>query len=556
MWADLARVLGLWRARRGALLFGLAVAMLSALTGVALMALAGKGVAAGVASAGVAGAAAVSLTGIAALLWVRPFVAIRPFARWWERMASHAAAFRALADTRIWFFRRLAERMPAGIGARGTGDLLGRVVSDVDALDRLYLGALVPAAAGLAVVVAVALLLGAEPALLALVALPLALALLLPLLVAPATARAAADAAHARGGLRAAVVDPLLGAEDVLAAGAEGRALARLRTADAGLMAAQRKVSRRGSLAGALGSTLTQAALLGALGFGLWSGNAASGVAVLALFLCVAAAEALGLMPRAGAMLATAAAGARRLFEAADAPPPVASQAAPDALPAGYALRLEAVRFTWPGRDEPALDGIDLELREGERVAILGPSGSGKSTLAALLLRLADPQGGRMTLGGAELRELDPADVRSAIACLSQDARIFDATVAENLRLAAPDAPDAALWRALARAGLAETVRAMPDGLATRCGEGGAALSGGQARRLALARALLPPSRILLLDEPTAGLDAETERAFLATLDQAAEGRSLLLVTHRLTGAERLDRVLRLAHGRLVPAAA
>ncbi|MBX9752638.1 MAG: thiol reductant ABC exporter subunit CydC, partial [Roseococcus sp.] len=201
MWADLARVLRLWAPRRRALWLGLLVAMVSALSGVALLALAGKGVA--------AGAGGVGLVGVAALIWLRPLVLLRPLLRWWERMSTHAAAFRALADTRVWFFGRLAERMPAGIGLRGSGDLLGRVISDVEALDRLYLGGIVPAAAALAVVVAIAVLLGAEPLLMALVALPLSLALVLPLVLAPAAARAAARAAEQRGALRAAVVDPL-----------------------------------------------------------------------------------------------------------------------------------------------------------------------------------------------------------------------------------------------------------------------------------------------------------------------------------------------------------
>lgn len=542
MWRDLRRVLALWQPRRAALWGGLAVAMLSALSGVALLALAGKGVAAGVAGG-------VGLVGIAALLWVRPFVALRPGLRWAERYVTHAAAFRALADTRVWFFRRLAERMPGGIGHRGSGDLLGRVVSDVDALDRFYLGVLVPGAAALAVVVAVALLLGAAPGLLALVVLPLAVALAVPLLLAPATARAANEAAQRRGELRAAALDPLAGLEDVLAAGGGPRAAARLAEADAALMAAQRRLSRQGALASSLGLLLTQAALLGALGWGLAGGSGA--LAVLALFLCVAAAEALGLMPRAGAMLALAAAGARRLFEAADTPAPVAAPAAPRAPGPDGTLRLEGVRFAHAG-GPPVLDGLDLTLRPGERVAILGPSGCGKSTLAALLQRLADPQAGRITLGGVELREMDPAALRERVVVLSQNARIFDDTIAANLRLAAPDAPDAALWRALAKAGLARKVEALPEGLATRCGEGGAFLSGGEGRRLALARALLPPAAVLVLDEPTTGLDAATERAFLETLDAAAGDRALLLVTHRLTGAERLDRAFRLVNGRLL----
>ncbi len=539
MWADLRRVLALWAPRRPALLAGLGVAVLSALSGVALLALAGKGVAAGVAG----------LAGLAALIWLRPLVALRPLLRWAERYATHSAGFAALADTRVWFFRRLAARMPGGIGHRGSGDLLGRIIADVDALDRLYLGVLVPAAGALAVVLAIALLLGAEPALLALVVLPLGVALALPLLLAPAAARAAHESAEARGRLRAAAADPLAGLEDILATGAEGPAAARLAAADAALMQSQRRFAGRSALAGSMGALLTQAALLGALAWGLLGGLPA--LVVLALFLCVAAAEALGVMPRAGSALALAAAGARRLFDAADTPPPVAPPANPAAEPADSTLRLEGVAFAWaPGT--PVLRGIHLTLAPGERVAILGPSGAGKSSLAALLARLRDPDAGRITLGGLDLREWDAAALRRRIVILSQHARIFDDSIAANLRLAAPDAPDAALWRALAKAGLARTVEALPDGLDTRCGEGGAFLSGGEGRRLALARALLPPAAILVLDEPTAGLDAATERAFLQTLDTAAEGRSLLLVTHRLAGVERLDRAFRLVDGRLL----
>ncbi|MBS7790171.1 thiol reductant ABC exporter subunit CydC [Roseococcus sp. SDR] len=546
MWADLNRVLKLWGTRRKALAWGLVIGMLSALSGVALLALAGKGVA--------AGAGGIGLVGVSALIWLRPVVLIRPLLRWWERMASHAAAFQALADTRVWFFRRLAERMPAGIGLRGSGDLLGRVISDVEALDRLYLGGLMPAAAALAVVAAIALLLGAEPVLMLLLVLPLGLALILPLVLAPAAARAAQRAADERGGLRAAAVDPVTGLEDTLAANAEGRALARLQRADATLMAAQREVSVRSAAAGTAGTLLTQVAVLAALGWGLLTGSAGAAMAVLALFLAIAAAEALGLMPRAGALMAGAAASARRLFEAADTKPPVEEPANPAPLPTGNDLVLSHVTFGWRADAAPVLEGLDLTLKAGERVAILGPSGAGKSSLAALLLKFAAPQSGVIRLGGTDIQDLASAELRQRIVCLSQNARLFDVSIAENLRLAAPGAPDAALWRALAKAGVAEFVRSLPEGLETRCGEGGTRFSGGEARRIALARALLPPAAILILDEPTVGLDAEAERAFMATLATATEGRSLLIITHELTGAEPLDRVLRLAGGNLLPA--
>jgi ATP-binding cassette subfamily C protein CydC len=545
MTADLLRILGLWRGRRGWLLAGLGVTMLSALIGAALLALAGQAVADALGGAAVAGAVA--------FLLLRPLIALRPAARWAERMATHAATFRALADTRVWFFRRLAERLPAGIGLRRSGDLLGRLVADVEALDGLYLKVMVPVAAALALVLVVVALLAGHPLLAAAVALPLALALALPLLLAPGAARAATEAAEAQGRLRAAAVDPLIGIEDTLAANAEGQAGGTLAAEARHLGRAQRRLAGRAALAGAAGTVLSQTALLGALAWGL--GGGASGMTVLALFLVLATAETVGILPRAGTALAAAAAGARRLLEAADAPPPLAEPAHPAALPAGHAIRIEDLRFAWSPDRPPVFDGLDLDLPEGTRLALLGSSGIGKSTLAALLLKLAAPQAGRITLGGIDLANLSAEDVRRRIACLSQDARLFDDSIAANLRIAAPLAPEAALWRALDRAGIGALVRALPEGLETRCGEGGARFSGGQARRLALARVLLSAAPVLILDEPSAGLDAETERAFLETLEEVTAGRTVILIAHRLTGVERPTRIIRLAGGRALPAA-
>ena len=225
-------------------------------------------------------------------------------------------------------------------------------------------------------------------------------------------------------------------------------------------------------------------------------------------------------------------------------------------MPPGVALRFEAVHFRWRPDRPPVFDGLTLEVPQGARVALLGPSGAGKSTLAALALKVAAPQQGRVLLGGVDIATLAAADVRARIGWLAQATHLFDDTIRANLTLARPDADDAALWAALDAARIGEMVRALPDGLDTWVGEGGARFSGGQGRRLALARALLSPAPILILDEPCAGLDAETERAFLATLNEVADGRSVLLITHRLTGVERLDRIWRLSGGKAVAAAA
>jgi ATP-binding cassette subfamily C protein CydC len=545
MTRDLLRVLAIWRGRSLWLFFGVLSAVLAALLSIALLGLAGGGMAAGMAGAG----------GAALLVWLRPVAVLRPLARYAERLVAHGATFRAIADTRVWFFRRLAERLPAGVGFRRTGDLLGRLVSDIDALDRVYLGVLVPAAAALASAVAIALLLGAvSPMLAALAAAPLGLALLLPPLLAPAAAEAGHRVAAAQGSLRTAVVDPLTGLEDTLAANAEPAAAARVAAEGAALSGAQEALAWRGAWGGAAGGLLVQAGMLGALGFGLMAGPGGVGGAVLGLFLVVGAAEAFGMMPRAGAALAAAGASARRLFEAADQPPPVRDPATPAALPEGHAISVEGVHFTWSHDRPPVFDELSLEVPEGARLALLGPSGAGKSTLSALLLKFAAPHAGRITLGGVDIATLTGEQLRGRIACLTQDARLFDDSIEANLRLAAPEAEEAALWRALDTGGIGAMVRALPEGLATRCGEGGSRFSGGQARRLALARALLSDAPVLILDEPAAGLDPETERAFLETLGEATAGRTVILIVHRLIGVEKPTRILRLVGGRALPA--
>ena len=196
-----------------------------------------------------------------------------------------------------------------------------------------------------------------------------------------------------------------------------------------------------------------------------------------------------------------------------------------------------------------------MDIAPGTRVGVLGPSGSGKSTLAALALKVVAPETGRVLLGRTDIATLAAADVRARIGWLSQATHLFDDTIANNLRLARPEADDAALWTALEAARIADVVRALPDGLETWVGEGGARFSGGQGRRLALARALLSTAPVLILDEPCAGLDAETERAFLATLNDVAEGRTIILIAHRLMGVEKLDRIYRLSGGIAVAAA-
>ncbi len=541
--SDLLRILWLWRGRTVWLAVGLLLALGSLAAGVGLMTVAGGVI-------GTAVAAGVLLAPAA----LRGLGAARVVLRYLERLATHAATFRALADLRVWFFRGLARGSAGGLGFRQAGDVLARLVGDVEALDGLYLRILVPLAGALLLLPGLAVLIGLRsPPLAAVVGVLFAIAAFaLPWGAARRAASAGARLADAAGALRIAALDALTGLREVRAFGAEGRMLAAVQAREAALLGAQREVTRRTALAGAGALLCGQAAVLAVL----ISAGATPAGAVAAAFLSVAAFEAVGGLPRAGALAGHAVAAARRVLEAAEAPAAVPDPVAPAAPPTGAALRFEGVRFRWRPDHPLVFDGLSLDVAPGARVAVLGPSGAGKSTLAALALKLAAPEAGRVLLGEADVATLAAADVRARIGWLGQATHLFDDTIRANLLLARPEADDATLWAALEAARIAETVRALPDGLDTWVGEGGARFSGGQGRRLALARVLLSPAPVLILDEPCAGLDAETERAFLATLNEVAQGRSVILIAHRLTGVERLDRIYRLSVGHAVTAAA
>ncbi len=536
---DLARILLLWRNRAGWLGFGVVVSLAAVAAGAGLMTLAGWVIGAAVA------------TGILAVpVLLDVFGGARVVLRYLERMVTHSATFRALADLRVWFFRRLARSSAAGLGFRQSGDVLARLVGDVEALDGLYLRVLVPLAAAVLLLPALMVLIGlwngaTAVAVGILFAIP---AFALPLAAARITASAGGRLAGTAGALRITALDALTGLREVRAFGAEGRMLALVQAREGALLAAQHDVARRTALAGAAALLCGQAAILVVL---ISAGPTPAAVA--GVFLVVAAFEVVGGLPRAGALAGHAAAAAHRVLEAADVPASVADPPRPAPLPAGDTLRFEGVRFRWGPDHRPVFDGLTLEIPSGAHVAFLGPSGAGKSSLAALALKLAAPEGGRVLLGGTDLALLPAEAVRSRIGWLAQATHLFDDTVRNNLLLARPDAEEAALWSALDTAHIGDTIRALPDRLETWVGEGGARFSGGQGRRLALARALLSNAPILILDEPCTGLDVETERAFLATLNELT-GRTIVLIAHRLTGVERLDRIWRLSGGHAVAA--
>ncbi len=536
-------VLGLWRPRAAWLVAGAVASFASLAAAVGLMTW-----------SGVTLAAALGAGALAAPALLRGLGSARVLLRYVERLSTHAATFRALADLRVWFFRGLARGSAGGLGFRRAGDLLARLVNDVEALDGVYMRILLPLGGAVLLLPVLVLLVAQTHVGLALAvgALFAVAAFLLPWLAARRSLAAGHTLAEASAALRVSVIDTLSGLREVRAFGAEGRMLAGAQAREAALLTAQRALSGRVALAGAGSFLCAQAAFLCVL--------LIAGVdplaAVAGVFLILGAFEAVAGLPRAGALAGHAAAAAGRVVAAAEAPSPAPDPARPATPPTGSALRFEGVHFAWDPARGKVFDGLTLDVPPGARVALLGPSGAGKSSLAALALKVVQPQQGKILLGGVDIASLSASDVRARIGWLSQATHLFDDSIRNNLLLARPDADDAALWAALDAAQIGEMVRTLPDGLDTWGGESGARFSGGQGRRLALARALLSEAPILILDEPCAGLDADTERAFLATLNDVAPGRSLILIAHRLTGVERLDRIFRLTAGHAVAAAA
>lgn len=528
----LLQVLRLWHGETGPLVGGLVLTVISAL---ALAALSAS-----------AGAVPTLAGGIALVVVLRGAAVVRVVLRYVERLATHGATFRALAAVRVWMFRGLVARSAGGLGFLRRGDALARLVGDVGALDGLYLRIIVPLVASLVLIPVLAVMLGRQNLGLAVGVSGLfaVAALIVPWLSARATLRQGVRLAEASAALRVAVVDALGGLREVRAFGNEGLVLAAVQAREGAQFGLQRVVAQRASLAQAAGLVCSQVALLVVV-------LEAPGALLPAVLLTLAVFEAAGAVSRAGLLAGYAAAGAGRVLEAAAGP---AREAVSGPMPAGTGIRFEGVHYSWPGR-VPTFDGLTLEIAAGSRVAILGPSGAGKSTLAALLLKVVVPQSGRVLMGGADLAGLPATDVRARAAWLSQATHVFADTVRANLLLGRPEADDAACWQALGQAGLAEVIKALPEGLDTWIGEGGAGLSGGQLRRVALARALLSPAPILILDEPATGLDDAAERAFYATLNEAGAGRTVILIVHRLLGVERLDRIWRLSGGRAVAAA-
>lgn len=545
---------------RRRLLPGIGLMLLTTLAAVGLLALAGWFITAtALAGLMIAAGAAVSLGVFVPGAGIRAFAILRTAARYGERVYNHDTVLRLLADLRTSVFARLARLDPAALARLRPAEVLNRLTADIDALDNLYLRALAPPAA---VALAVAAVIGLQACFAPAVAVATAGAIVAGGVIALAVglvsgARLGTRVVHDEARLRERVLDLLRGLAEFRAYGAWAAQRETLDTLADRHAACQARLARRTAAVESGAAAAVHFATVAALGLGVILVRDAGihgPVMVLLPLAVLGLAEAAATAPGAFVMLGRTRASAARLNAQVELEPVVAEPETAAAFPRDDALVFEHVTVRYAPAADPAIRDVSLEIAPGETVSLVGPSGAGKSTLADLACHLIEPETGTVRLGGVPVADLPRAVLGARMACLTQYTDLFADTIAANLRLARPEADPGMLWHALYVAGLDAFVRSLPDGSDTWVGEGGVRLSGGQARRLALARVVLSQAGVIVLDEPLTGLDGETARCVAQRLTRWLEGRTALAIGHEADRLPAATRRLRLSMGRLRPA--
>lgn len=491
-----------------------------------------------------------------AIVGVRFFGISRGVFRYLERYVSHRLTFNILARLRVWLYERLEPLAPARLLNYRSGDLLTRIVADVETLEKFFVRVIAPPL----VAVLVGLLMGGLMALFDARLVLLTWAFLavagvaLPVLTHLLSRGLGERTIHTRAELNVALVDGIQGVADIVTAGQENQHRERIRVLSANLVKAQERLAWVAGLQTAASTLLNNWATIAVLilSIPLVHAGKLEGVFLAVIVLGVMASfEAVLPLPETIQQMDDSTAAARRLFELIDAEPTVTAPDGPSPTPAHHHLELSDVVLTYDQHAPPALRGLSLSLREGEHKAIVGPSGAGKTSLINVLLRFWDYQSGDIRLGGHSLRAYHPDDARAMFSVVSQHTHLFNGTVRENLLIARPSASDDDLIAATQQAQLHDFIESLPQGYETWIGEQGLRFSGGERQRLAIARALLHNAPILILDEPTANLDPLVEQELLHTLKTVMAQRTTLMITHRLVGLAVMDEILVLHQGRI-----
>ena len=549
----LFQLLILFRPYLGWILLGILVSTMTLFANVALMAISGWFITA----MALAGAAGVSMNYFTPAAIIRATAIIRTGGRYLERLVTHEATFRLLAQLRVWFYRHLEPQVPIVFETHRSGDLLSLIRADIDTLDNLYVRVLVPVSVALIGIITLTLVMSVYDAQLALILLSMLLlaGLALPVWIGRLGQKPGKQVIDTSSALRTSVVDGVQGMAELTVCGATEEVARKVAETSRQLIQAQEKMSHVAGFSQTgmlLISNLTLwAVMLVAIPLTVAGSIEPQELAMLALFT-MAAFESVMPLPEAFRMLGLTRASANRLFDLVNQVPVIREPTEGKVISGLFDIQFDAVDFRYSEKTPQVLKNINLNLTPGIRMGVVGPTGSGKSTLIQLLLRFREPENGEIRLSDTSLSEFNGEDIREKIAVVPQKVYLFNTTIRDNLKVANPDANAEMLEKACRVAQIHDFIISQPDGYDTWVGETGIKLSGGQARRIAIARALLRDFQLLVLDEPGEGLDMATQQAMMESLYDHLGDRGLLIITHQSVGLDRLDEIVVLENGRIV----
>lgn len=492
-----------------------------------------------------------------AIVGVRFFGISRGIFRYLERLTTHSVNFRLLARLRSWLYRTLEPLAPARLQDFSSGDLLNRILTDIDTLENFYVRVVAPYIAAGLTILGMGLFIGRFDALLGLIASGglILSGFVIPILAYLASRAAGRAGAALKSRLSTAMVADLQGISDLTACNRAADSSQHLVDLSRDLAAVQRKQVWVGAWANATNGLLTNLTMVAVLWLAIplvSSGRLEGFMLPVITILVMASFEAVTPLATAAQFHSTSQESGARLFQLESLTPAIVPPIQPMEIPPPpLELELRNVTFQYEAGTDAALQDISLRLTPGKKLALIGPSGAGKTTLVNILLRLWEFDSGEIYLNGLDLRRFSPSQVRDHFSVISQSTYLFNATLGQNLRLAQPGASNDVLLAVLRQAGLSAWIATLPEGLNTWLGEHGMRMSGGERQRLAIARAILQNTPLVILDEPTANLDVVTEAAIIDQLHLTLADKSVLWITHRLAKLEWMDEIIVLDSGRI-----